>query len=785
VWSSPDGVTWTEATAAAQWSKRQHPTLAVHDGKMWILGGYTGNTYMNDVWSSTDGSTWTQETASADWPGRSNHTTAVHDGKLWVLGGNLGAGVEANDVWSSADGVTWTQLKADHIPWPARRFHTTESLNGKLWLMGGLDENNAYLNDVWSSPDGANWTIEITEALWPARSQHASAAFDGKLWVLGGDTASSGSLNDVWSTSEVGGVGSPPVIELNGSATIFLECGVDSYEELGATATDDADSAVQVVIDSSAVDPTALGTYTVTYDATDSDQNAATQVTRTVTVQDTTAPVITLNGLAAIALIAGVDSYVEEGAAVSDACDAGVQVVTAGQTVDPTTPDEYVVTYNATDAEGNVADEVTRTVTVVANNPSTPVITLSGSATLTLECGVDSYEEFGADIADSGDPNVAVVIAGQEVNASVSGVYVVTYNATNIFGNSAAEVTRTVTVEDTQPPVISLEDAASITVALNSVYTDAGATALDACEGDMTGHITTTNNVDTSVAGTYSVLYDVTDSSNNAAEQVSRTVIVTDGSGLADLCGLSDTLDSQFTQFKADFGIVSDDFDDDGLPEEFALGMVKLTACEEETSDLQLATISAYVINLGILEAESQFDDVAAYKDILAVLLSMSDATRTAVLDILANADLSVLLAGEYVVVTCDSTGCLPALIGKDEYIVADGAVKAINEPYSAEGDLDGDQQSNAVEYDNVIASGGGLSYFLSVAGNDLRDGTEAPSQLTDIDGDDSVGATDVQLVINGALGIDIGFNFADVDLSGGVDAVDVQLVINSALGVR
>jgi len=85
----------------------------------------------------------------------------------------------------------------------------------------------------------------------------------------------------------------PPVITLNGPAIMTLECGVDSYTELGATVSDDSDPEVTLVIGGDTVDTTTCGTYVVTYDATDSSGNAATQVIRTVIVQDTIDPVIT------------------------------------------------------------------------------------------------------------------------------------------------------------------------------------------------------------------------------------------------------------------------------------------------------------------------------------------------------------------------------------------------------------------------------------------------------------------------------------------------------------
>ena len=99
---------------------------------------------------------------------------------------------------------------------------------------------------------------------------------------------------------------------------------------------------------------------------------------------------------------------------------------------------------------------------------------------------------------------------------------------TDSSGNAASEVTRTVNVTDTTAPVITLVGDAEITVEVGSTYTDLGATASDNYDGDISADIVTVNNVDTSVIGTYTVTYNVTDSSGNAATEVTRTVNVTD-----------------------------------------------------------------------------------------------------------------------------------------------------------------------------------------------------------------------------------------------------------------
>ena len=56
----------------------------------------------------------------------------------------------------------------------------------------------------------------------------------------------------------------------------------------------DGDLTAKVVVGGDTVDTSVLGVYTVTYNVSDTAGNAAVQVTRTVAVADTTAPVITL-----------------------------------------------------------------------------------------------------------------------------------------------------------------------------------------------------------------------------------------------------------------------------------------------------------------------------------------------------------------------------------------------------------------------------------------------------------------------------------------------------------
>jgi len=88
---------------------------------------------------------------------------------------------------------------------------------------------------------------------------------------------------------------------------------------------------------------------------------------------------------------------------------------------------------------------------------------------------------------------------------------------------------------------------------------------------------------------------------------------------------------------------------------------------------------------------------------------------------------------------------------------------------------------SGTVDFDpgpesfELTSSGGRDIFILKLSRSALA---------ADINRDGVVNAVDVQLVINAALGIDIGGLNADVNGDGFVNAVDVQLVINAALGI-
>ena len=164
----------------------------------------------------------------------------------------------------------------------------------------------------------------------------------------------------------------PPVITLNGNPFPIVELG-STYTDAGATAND-AYRGSTAVSSSGTVDPSTVGVYIITYTATDLDNNTAT-ATRTVTVVDTTDPVVVVTGDNPATTELGL-TYTDAGATATDAS-GNVTVVTTG-TVDSDVVGSYTLTYTATDASGN-SGTATRTVNVVDTNNNAPVITSPAS----------------------------------------------------------------------------------------------------------------------------------------------------------------------------------------------------------------------------------------------------------------------------------------------------------------------------------------------------------------------------------------------------------------------
>lgn len=89
-------------------------------------------------------------------------------------------------------------------------------------------------------------------------------------------------------------------------------------------------------------------------------------------------------------------------------------------------------------------------------------------------------------------------------------------------------------------PVITLIGSPAVDVTLGADYNDAGATALDDLDGDISSSIVVGGgSVNTNLAGTYVITYNVSDKAGNKATEAKRTVVVASAltAGLKDVAG--------------------------------------------------------------------------------------------------------------------------------------------------------------------------------------------------------------------------------------------------------
>ena len=224
-----------------------------------------------------------------------------------------------------------------------------------------------------------------------------------------------------------------PTITLKGETNITVEAGSE-YVDAGIEVTDNAEGKItesyKVFYSKDGADSTwtdaknnevntkVVGSYNIWYEAKDESGNTSS-IRRTVKVVDTTAPEIKLNGEANITIEAGIGSYEEKGATVTDNADEMVENLQPVyvhystldgkfeeelKTVDSTRVGIYKVVYKHTDTSGNIGldandkrhDYVIRTVKVVdTTKPEPSVVEI-----LTLEAfnGNTEYAKSGKTI---------------------------------------------------------------------------------------------------------------------------------------------------------------------------------------------------------------------------------------------------------------------------------------------------------------------------------------------------------------------------------------------------
>ncbi len=105
---------------------------------------------------------------------------------------------------------------------------------------------------------------------------------------------------------------------------------------------------------------------------------------------------------------------------------------------------------------------------------------------------------------------------------------------------SGATATSTLTVADTIPPVVTLIGPAVLTLEAGKAFVDPGATAQDSFAGNLTAAIHASGAVDTSLVGTYTRTYTVSDGYNTGSATRTVKVIDTTAPSIADVTATPD-----------------------------------------------------------------------------------------------------------------------------------------------------------------------------------------------------------------------------------------------------
>tara|TARA_E500000331_G_scaffold8640_1_gene8194 strand:+ start:4880 stop:6634 length:1755 start_codon:yes stop_codon:yes gene_type:complete len=207
----------------------------------------------------------------------------------------------------------------------------------------------------------------------------------------------------------------------------------------------------------------------------------------------------------------------------------------------------YTITYEATNPRG-ASGTISRTVTVT--DSTAPVITLTGSSTVTLERGA-TYTDLGATSSEGqAVTNDSATAINDGTNNFTVGTYTINYTTTDAVGNTGTK-TRTVNVVDTVAPVFTVNSF----IDPHTVYTHPtntyGPPGNDDVTADDIGAVMLSSNaaeVDITTVGTQTYTLSASDGYNTA--NMSRTVNVV--SIILTITGFSGTQSTPLQHVKDD-----------------------------------------------------------------------------------------------------------------------------------------------------------------------------------------------------------------------------------------
>jgi N-acetylneuraminic acid mutarotase len=456
-----DGTPGVWRTEATQFSDVRHNFTALeHQGSIYVMGGAGAPTIWNDVqYAPIDAAgrvgIWSQTTPFAG-PRYANAAVA-RNGRLYVIGGWNEQQVFDDVQYSAVQGGSGGGLPTTFpLGTTTIRFTATDASGNSSTaetMVTVVDTTPPQMtlpaDVVVEQTNGAGTPVAVPAPIVsdicdsnPTVSSDAAGAFPlGTTRVTFTATDASGNSVSASMVVTVVDTTPPTITDVPAPITVEQTSGAGATVNLPLpTASDLCDASPTVSSDALAVFP--LGTTVVTFLVRDASGNEATATT-TVTVEDTTAPVLS-NVPASFTLEqtqgAGTP-YTLVPPTVSDVCDAGVTFTHDAPAVFPL--GDTLVTFTATDGSGNSVS-ISMTVTVVDTTPSVltgvpgPLVVVQNHA-LGATFSVPAPE--ASDVCDA-----APILTDDAPAVFPLGTTIVTFTATDASGNSSTAQT-TVTVE--------------------------------------------------------------------------------------------------------------------------------------------------------------------------------------------------------------------------------------------------------------------------------------------------------------------------------------------------
>ena len=166
---------------------------------------------------------------------------------------------------------------------------------------------------------------------------------------------------------------------------------------------------------------------------------------------------------------------------------------------------------------------------MAVDHTRTITVTPAGSNyTVVSDAAIDAGGVQWVSATKTTDNNGVADVWTITIQQNKSNARVATITATHSNNNTdTINVNQAGVVADTQAPVITLLGSSTVTTNLGVNWTDAGATATDNVDGDITSSIVVDDSVvDINTVGSYIVTYNVSDAAGNAAVEVVRTIAV-------------------------------------------------------------------------------------------------------------------------------------------------------------------------------------------------------------------------------------------------------------------